>query len=220
MSEERKRGPTGRIEKVEVGDGGKAVFAETIGELHQHHHEAPSFTPLGPFDSVPPLPGNFIARPELELIVDRLVSQPSSVGLSALEGMGGVGKTVTALALCHNERVRAAFPDGIVWLTFGRQSARSLEERVKQVADALNQQFRVYTEATYRSLLRDKAALIVLDDVWELSAAEPFVPPAGRSRLLYTSRNREIAAPARCGKLRNRRSRSRSGPRIPAPLVW
>jgi deoxyadenosine/deoxycytidine kinase len=34
--------------------------------------------------------------------------------LTALEGMGGIGKTVLAQALFKDEVVRQAFPDGLV----------------------------------------------------------------------------------------------------------
>ena len=182
------------IGKLEVQEGGKAVLAHTIHNLNLNSE--PSFTHLGPFDSIPPLPANFMDRPELtEPLVESLLSNVSNIGLTALQGMGGVGKSITALALCHDSRVRGAFPHGIVWLTIGRQSGVSLSQRIEQVATALNQQFRTYNEAAYRGLLRDKAALIVLDDVWTLKDAEPFLPPGGRSRLLYTSRNGELAAP-------------------------
>lgn len=70
-----------------------------------------------------------------------------------------------------------------------------VEERVRSIAAALNAEFRVYTPATYQSLLKDKAVLVVLDDVWEQSDVEPFVLGAGRSRLLYTSRDRTLAGP-------------------------
>jgi hypothetical protein len=33
-----------------------------------------------------------------------------------LHGMGGIGKTVLAQALCHDEVVQQAFPDGIIWV--------------------------------------------------------------------------------------------------------
>jgi DNA replication protein DnaC len=35
-----------------------------------------------------------------------------SIALTALEGMGGIGKTILAQALCHDEVVQQAFPSG------------------------------------------------------------------------------------------------------------
>ena len=37
----------------------------------------------------------------------------------ALHGMGGIGKSVVARALCDDPAVQAAFPDGILWATLG-----------------------------------------------------------------------------------------------------
>ena len=37
-----------------------------------------------------------------------------------LHGMGGVGKSVLARALCDDPAVQAAFPDGILWATLGQ----------------------------------------------------------------------------------------------------
>ena len=149
-----------------------------------------------PFALVPPLPRSFIERPELsEPLCAKLLSGSAMMGITAIEGMGGVGKTMLALGLCWDSRVRQAFPDGIVWLSIGKEAGVSFEDRVKQIAQALNQEFRVYTEATYRTLLRNKAVLVVLDDVWGLKDVEPFRLGPGRCRLLYTTRNRELAGP-------------------------
>jgi WD40 repeat protein len=184
--------PTTLIREVSIGAHGKGVFANTI--QHLHLGAEPVFAQLGPFDTVPPLPSNFIARPEiLETLIDNLLSKDSAVGLVSLEGMGGIGKSVAALSLCHDPRVREAFPDGIIWIPVGRQPAVTISQRVEAVANAFNLRFRNYDEAAYRSLMAQKAALIVLDDVWSLDAAEPFLPPQGRSRLLYTSRDRNLS---------------------------
>jgi hypothetical protein len=40
---------------------------------------------------------------------------------AALVGMGGVGKSVLAVALARDCQVRRAFADGIIWLTIGLQ---------------------------------------------------------------------------------------------------
>jgi hypothetical protein len=64
----------------------------------------------------------------------------------------------------------------------------SFGDRVKAIAHALNTEFGGYTTAEYHTLLENKAVLIVLDDVWSLADIEPFRMGAGRSRLLYTSR--------------------------------
>jgi hypothetical protein len=40
--------------------------------------------------------------------------------------MGGIGKTVLAKALTEDEVVQRAFPDGIVWITVGKEKEARL----------------------------------------------------------------------------------------------
>jgi WD40 repeat protein/DNA-binding winged helix-turn-helix (wHTH) protein len=152
--------------------------------------------PLSPYATVPPLPPTFFERPEIsEPLREKVIGAGGIVGLTAVEGMGGVGKTLVTIGLCHDSQVRQAFPDGIVWLDIGKESGISFEERVKFIAHAMNAEFGEYTAAEYHSLLENKAVLIVLDDVWTLQDIEPFRISSGRSRMLYTSRDKTLAGP-------------------------
>jgi hypothetical protein len=58
----------------------------------------------------------------------------------------------------------------------------------------LNQEFKVYSQAAYRSLFKEKSVLVVLDDVWTLEDLQPFRLDSGNSRVLYTTRIRELAS--------------------------
>ena len=54
-------------------------------------------TPLDPFATVPPLPANFISRPEVtQPLIEDVLSTSGTVALTAIEGMGGIGKTMVA----------------------------------------------------------------------------------------------------------------------------
>jgi WD40 repeat protein len=159
-------------------------------------------SPLSPFASVPQPPPYFLDRPEiLQPLREAILSSGPTAPLVAIEGMGGVGKTTITIQLCHDPRVRAAFPDGIVWLSMGKEATAALEPgetlkeyRTKKIARYLNLEFRVYDEAAYRTALEGKAIFLVLDNVWNQEDIEPFRMSGGRSRLLYTSRDRRIAA--------------------------
>lgn len=129
-----------------------------------------------------------------EPIRERLLATSGAMALTAVEGMGGVGKTIVAMELCHDERIRKTFSDGILWFTIGRQSGLTAETLIRQMAEAQNREFKVYNQVAYRSLLKEKSILVVLDDIWTPEILTPFLPDRGASRLLYTSRNREIAA--------------------------
>src|SRR5271166_4444463 len=153
--------------------------------------------------TVPPLPVNFVERPEaLAALRDALITDDGGrhIALTALQGMGGIGKTVLAQALCHDEVVQQAFPDGIVWITIGKESAFDPLTRMREVGKALGDDLSRYenelaAKHQYRSTIRKKAALIVVDDVWRSSDLEPLrAEDSPRSRLLFTTRDASIAA--------------------------
>lgn len=68
--------------------------------------------------NIPNLPPNHLPRPEYIEEFRAALQKDSNLGM---EGMGGIGKSVLAAALAHDEAVQAAFPDGIFWLTFGQK---------------------------------------------------------------------------------------------------
>jgi hypothetical protein len=68
------------------------------------------------------LPPNYVIR---HTLIDELgsslldVSNSKEKLLTTFYGMGGIGKTVMARALCDNPAIQKAFPDGILWGTLG-----------------------------------------------------------------------------------------------------
>lgn len=158
--------------------------------------------------NVPDLPPYYLPRPELEdgliaqLVSQRTGQRTGNLGISSahkagIHGMGGIGKTVLATAAVRDERIRAHFTDGILWLTLGQEPrllklqatiARLLGIHEQPVVDIDSGAQRL------KSLLADKKILLVLDDVW--SATDAFalsvVGPGGR--LLLTTRDRRILA--------------------------
>src|SRR5215470_15299562 len=92
--------------------------------------------------TVPPPPVNLVPRPEAlnalcEKVLPKQSEQNQSIALTAVEGMGGIGKTVLAQMLCRDERIRKAFPDGILWQTIGKESEIKSELRLRAVVEAL-----------------------------------------------------------------------------------
>src|ERR1022692_3503449 len=152
------------------------------------------------YNNAPPLPDNFVDRPEILTALRNALFQDApnrNIALTALQGMGGIGKTVLAQALCHNEVVRHAYPDGIFWFTIGKESRLTFDQRIEAVP-GLHQLLGEYSGEQacineYRNTFRDKAALIVLDDVWHAADIEPFRTESPRSRLLVTTRDTGIA---------------------------
>ena len=139
---------------------------------------------VGLLDGAPPLPAEYVARAELAGLIRALLEPGNgALGLTGnvralgLHGQGGIGKTVLAAALAHDERVRAHFPDGAFWVTMG--------ERANLVATQLDLAARLgLPDAAVRSahdglqLLKETLAccwvLLVVDDVWSVAAATAF----------------------------------------------
>ncbi len=78
--------------------------------------------------TAPPRVANYLERPEaLRSLRDTLFAEDrrQPIALTALSGMGGIGKTVLAQALTRDEVVQQAFPDGLVWITAGIEGVGS-----------------------------------------------------------------------------------------------
>jgi len=148
--------------------------------------------------TVPPTVANYIDRPEaIRALRDTLFAADGNraIALTAVEGMGGIGKTVLAQALFKDEVVREAFPDGLVWITVGREPTRDWAASLRQIAHTLGapNNESVAPETLYRTAIADKAALIVIDDIWSKADLDPFLAESPRSRFLFTTRDAAIA---------------------------
>jgi WD40 repeat protein len=146
-------------------------------------------------------PNNYIPREqEVELIKEAVLQDSrtptvvTSAGkATAVQGMGGIGKSVIAAAICQDCDIRRSFEDGIYWLTFGQNPdlQKALQYLTKD--ESINTRDK-YTEARDKlnAFLQAKNCLIVLDDIWNQEHIEIFVSDvACRSRLLITTRNRQ-----------------------------
>jgi tetratricopeptide (TPR) repeat protein len=154
----------------------------------------------------PPLGDRYVARPlVLKTLKTRLL--PSSDGRekrvtrAVLHGPPGVGKTVIASAFAHDEEVSGAFPDGVLWLSLGEHPdlLRRLTEWARTIPDPqLAEQGYSDLEGgvgRLRSLLRDRAYLLVVDDAWTPEHIEQaFLIGGPRCLLLVTTRQERIAA--------------------------
>ena len=148
--------------------------------------------------SVPPTVVNYVHRPEaVRALRDTLFGADGhrAIALTALEGMGGIGKTVLAQALFKDEVVGQTFPDGLVWVTVGREPTYDFAARLREIARVLGgpSDETVAPETLYRTTIAGKAALIVIDDIWSKADLDPFLAESARSRFLFTTRDASIA---------------------------
>ncbi len=166
--------------------------------LKDHAHQR-QMRRLGiPYQSIP-LPPYFVPRPDdLSRVRQALLSTEGGPGLvmSAVFGMGGIGKTTLAADLVRQADVRDYFEDGILWATLGQNpEVRSL---LSQWIIALgDHSFRSSDAGDYqahlRSLLQSRKMLLVIDDAWSSDHVNWFRVGGDRCRVLVTTRDQGIA---------------------------
>ncbi len=196
---------------VAVASGAGAVATY---ESHHHHYYARSSRATegrrNKHYNLPTLPERYQPRPsDIDAARTELLGSNLKVGIVSarqaigLRGMGGVGKTVLAAALAHDPIVRNHFIDGIYWLTFGQKvsilakAAELAKELTGEEASIDNVQ---QARGQLGQLTADKQVLVVLDDVWEPEAADPFNGLGTNCRLLLTTRDVRVLERAKAEK--------------------
>jgi WD40 repeat protein len=150
--------------------------------------------------TAPPLPTHYVNRPrEFEAIAQLLLEGTSSpiAITTALQGGSGFGKTTLALALCYDERIRRAYPGGVLWIVVGEKPDLTslLVEQIKLLTDEpivvgdINA-----ARARLRDLLADRRMLIVLDDIWQFDHAHQFLDGGPHCARLITTRRQDVVA--------------------------
>ena len=153
---------------------------------------------LGAPFQAPPLPRHYVERPDHFDAVKAILldeSTPGTLVISAIYGMGGIGKSVLAAALVQNSEIQQRFPDGVLWVTLGQQP---------DMLSMVNLWIRALGDYDYnpttlsaaslhlRTLLADKRALLVVDDVWNPEHVELFCIGGAGCRVLVTTRQTKI----------------------------
>jgi hypothetical protein len=145
------------------------------------------------------LPDNFVARPDaLAAVKEKLLRESGqTLVVSAISGLGGLGKSVLATALVLDAEVQGRFEDGILWITLGQNP--DLQNCLGDWIRALDKSRDSFSATTLESakgylhnLLAERRMLLVVDDVWNSDEAEWFRVGGAGCRVLVTTRKEEI----------------------------
>jgi transcriptional regulator with XRE-family HTH domain len=146
---------------------------------------------------LPRLIADFTGRAEELAWANELVPAESAAGsgvVGLITGSGGMGKTALAVRAAH--LLRPSFPGGVFFVDL-----LGMSPQPAAAADALRLLLRALGVAdeeipadvperasVYRSLLRDRCALVVLDNAGSEEQVRPLLPGDGASRALITAR--------------------------------
>ncbi|GAA0925716.1 AfsR/SARP family transcriptional regulator [Nonomuraea longicatena] len=137
---------------------------------------------------------DFTGRAALVEELTRALRPGAALAISALSGLGGIGKTALAVHVAH--RVRADFPDGQLFTDLrgaGPDPADPAEVLaafvralgVEEVPDGPAER-----SALFRSLLAERRVLLLLDNAADAAQLGPLLPGAASCAVLTTSRVR------------------------------
>ncbi|OAR24930.1 hypothetical protein A8W25_16200 [Streptomyces sp. ERV7] len=163
-----------------------------------YRHPIPAQLPASPADFT----GRTAAAEHLLAVLD---ADSPQIVVSAMSGLGGVGKT--ALALHAGHRVRDRYPDGQLHVDLGGTSADPVEPAevlgrflralgIGAVPDGLDER-----AALYRSLLAGRRVLVLLDNAADGRQVTPLLPGTPGCAALVTSRARLSLPSARAFEL-------------------
>ncbi|WP_225099580.1 tetratricopeptide repeat protein [Streptomyces sp. CoH27] len=188
------------------------VTGKTEHHHSHHHHHGAAPTAL---ESLPATPSGFTGRePELRVLLDaldpRAPDASTAVLVTAVSGLGGVGKTALALAAAHEARARGWFPGGALFVDLhGYEDTPATADLALQallralgVAPAHLPADAEERGALYRTELagiaRNRGSLLLLaDNASSADQVRPLLPGCSGHRVLATSRHRLPALGAR-----------------------
>jgi hypothetical protein len=154
---------------------------------------------LAPLHQLPTDVADFAGRAaQVEALLGVLSAPGGRVAISAIDGMGGLGKTTLAVHVAH--RLTGRYPDGQIVVDMAGTSAAPLTPaqglaRVIRAFAPLMQVPEAVTELRpiYLSLLHGRRVLIILDNAVNGDQVAPLVPPENCA-LIVTARRRIAVA--------------------------
>ncbi len=201
--------------KHPITDRPQALEAESLARVYDHedwctllseHGIDPHPLPVRPIKSslyrnqAPSLPRYFVERPEVsgelkKCLLSQETVKAGTLVVSAIYGLGGIGKSVLATALAYDKAVQEHFPDGIFWATLGQQPdiLSFLHSWIQALGDYHFQPTNIDAATLQlRTLLSDKKALLVVDDLWNPDDLDPFQVTGKGCQVLVTTREAPV----------------------------
>ncbi|MFE4967876.1 ATP-binding protein [Streptomyces sp. NPDC056660] len=149
--------------------------------------------------SLPPRPGGFTGREGETAELLRALDDSAAVLVTAVSGLGGIGKTALAVETAHLACGKGWFPGGVLFVDLHGYDEQpvSADQALQSLLRALGVAPEHIPAAAddravlYRSVLARRGAVLVLaDNASSPDQVRPLLPGEGRHRVLVTSRDR------------------------------
>ena len=124
---------------------------------------------------------------------------PDEYGPSlTITGPGGFGKTTIAIALCHHPLVTAKFTEGFIFIQLGPHPDNP-SSKLSQLYHLLTGQCLKQGDVNHAEMELNLIAsslchniLVVIDDVWHIEDAEPFLRAFRACNIVLTTRKKDV----------------------------
>ncbi len=195
------------IGRWERGDASpNSSFMEKLCDLFQLPPEELGFPPLT--KNFTPNPGSAVYDPaiplqptislvgrEQELVqLKHHLRVDGNAVLTALNGLPGVGKTALAVALAHDQELRAHFRDGVLWAGLGPEPniQGQLRRWGRLLGLSTNEMSKLHSSEAWAIALRTaigkRQMLLVIDDAWQVEESLAFKVGGPNCAHLVTTR--------------------------------
>lgn len=148
----------------------------------------------------PPIPSLLFLGRDLLTISDLLRHRTSGADspIVIVEGWPGVGKTTLASILGRDQDILTTYSDGVLWTSLGQTpnlfSALAAWGRALGADDLLRVPALDELTGRLNRLLSTRRMLLIVDDVWDIGNAMPFLRVCSRDcALLFTTRQTQVA---------------------------
>ncbi|GAB4481532.1 MAG: hypothetical protein Kow00124_29390 [Anaerolineae bacterium] len=142
---------------------------------------------------VPDLPPYFVPRTELYALKRQLLDSSSTLPHPlTLHGPPGSGKTALATALAHDSDILAEFPDGVLWVSLGRDEDPQHAQRLwgEALGNDLNHIPDTNSRASaLRQMLSERRCLLIIDDASDVEQVRALNVGGPRCVRLITTDN-------------------------------